>query len=160
MLYKTFITSTFNYCPLICMCCGKTANNRINQLHKLALRAFHGNYASTFEELLAKSEEITIHCSKLQNLISEIYECTNYTSPAVLSEFFKTKEINCHSKIRNLLQILKVTTSSYGQSFLSFRGGILWNTLLDSIKSAQSKKGSKAMIKNWKGEKCSYIICK
>ena len=34
VLYKTFIRSTFNYCPLIWMFCGRTANNRINQLHK------------------------------------------------------------------------------------------------------------------------------
>ena len=32
--YKTFIRSTLNYCPLIWMLCGKTVNNRINQLHK------------------------------------------------------------------------------------------------------------------------------
>ena len=29
LLYKTFIRSTFNYCPLLWMFCGKTANNRI-----------------------------------------------------------------------------------------------------------------------------------
>ena len=34
VLYKNFIRSTLNYCPLIWMLCGKTVNNRINQLHK------------------------------------------------------------------------------------------------------------------------------
>ena len=44
VLYKTFIRSTFNYCPLIWMFCGKTANNRINQLHKRALRVLLCSY--------------------------------------------------------------------------------------------------------------------
>ena len=61
VLYKTFIRSTFNYCPLIWMFCGKTANNRINQLHKRALRVLHNDYTATFEDLLEKSEEVTAH---------------------------------------------------------------------------------------------------
>ena len=43
LLYKSFISSTFNYCPVIWMFCGKTANNRINELHKLALRVLQSD---------------------------------------------------------------------------------------------------------------------
>ena len=39
VLYKTFIRSTFNCCPLIWMFCGKAANNRIKQLHKRAFES-------------------------------------------------------------------------------------------------------------------------
>ena len=120
------------------MFCGKTANNRINQLHKRALRVIHGDYTSTFEELLVRSEEITIHCINLQRLMIEIFKCTNHISLAVLSEFFTTTEMNYDVRIKNLLQILKVKTSSYGQRSLSFRGSILWNTLSDSINSAKN----------------------
>ena len=93
VLYKTFIRSTLNYCPLIWMFSGKTANNRINQLHKRTLRVLQNYYTATFEDLLEKSEKITVHCSNLQNLMIEIFECTSYIGPAVLTEFFTTKEI-------------------------------------------------------------------
>ena len=148
VLYKTFIRSSFNYCPLIWKFCGKTANNRINQLHKRALRVLQHDYTATFEDLLDKSEEVTVHCSNLQKLMIEIYERTNHIGPAVLTEFFTTKEIIYDLRIKNLLQIPKVKTSSYGQSSLSFRGSIFWNTFSDSIKSAQNIKGFKTMIKN------------
>ena len=160
LLYKTFIRSTFNYCPLIWMFCGKIANNRINQLHKCSLRVLHNDYTATLEELLVKSREVTIHCSNLQKLMIELYEHTNYISPAVLTEFFTTIEISYDLRIKNLLQITKVKTSSYGQSSLSFRGSMLWNTLSDKIKSAQNTKEFKTIIKNWKGESCLCIICK
>ena len=91
VLFKTFIRSTLNYCPLIWMFCGKTANNRINQVHKHALRVLHNNYTATFEDLLEKLEEVTVHCSNLQKLMIEIYGCTNYIGPAILTEFFTTK---------------------------------------------------------------------
>ena len=70
----------------------------------------------------------------------EIYECTNHIGPAVLAECFTTKDISYDLRIKNLLQIPKVKTSWYGQSSLSFRGSILWNTLSDSIKSAENSK--------------------
>ena len=87
---------------------GKTANDRINRLHKRALRVLHNDYTATFEDLLEKSEEAMVHCSNLQKLMSEIYECTNYIGPAVLTEFFTTKEISYDLRIKNLLQIPKV----------------------------------------------------
>ena len=142
VLYKTFIRLTFNYCPLIWTFCGKTANNTINQLHKCALRVLQNDYTVTFEDLLEKSEEVTAHCSNLQKLMIKIFECTNYIGFDFLTEFFTTKEISYDLSIKNLLQIPKVKTS-YGQSSLSFRGSILWNTLSDSIKSAQNIKGFK-----------------
>ena len=115
---------------------------------------------ATFEELLVKSKEVAIHCSNLQKLMIEIYEYTNYICPAVLTEFFTTKEISYDLRIRSLLQIPKVKTSSYGQSSLWFRGSMVWNILSDKIESAQNTKEFNTMIKNWKGESCSSIICK
>ena len=139
---------------------GKTANNRINQLHKRALRVLQNDFTDTFEVLLEKSEEVTVHCSNLQKLMIEICKCTNYIGPAVLTEFFTTKEISYDLRIKTLLQIPKVKTSSYGQSSVSFRGSILCKTLSYSIKSAQNIKGLKTVIRNWKRESCSCIVCK
>ena len=143
-LYESFIRSTFNF----------------NQLHKRTLRVLQSDYTATFEELLVKSKEVTIHCSNLQKLMIEIYKCTNYIGPVVLTEFFTTKEVSYDLRIKNILQIPKVKTSSYGQNSLSFRGSMLWNTLSDKIKLAQNTKDFKTMIKNWKGESCSCVICK
>ena len=123
------------------------------------MRVLLGDYTSAFEELLIKSEEITIHCSNLQKLMVEIYECTNYISPSALSEFFPTNEIKYDLRIKNLLQIPKVKTSTYGLSSLSFRGSILWITLPDSNKSVHNIKIYKIMIKNWKGEKFNCNMC-
>ena len=67
------------------MFCSKTANNRINELNKRALRVLQSDSAAAFEELLVKSKEVTIHCSNLEKLMIEIFECTNYISPAVFN---------------------------------------------------------------------------
>ena len=110
------------------------------------------------EELLVKSEEITIHFSSLLKLMIEIYECTNYISPPVLSEFFTTKEINYDLRIKNLLQVPKLKRLNMDKgSMLSFGGSMLWNTLSDSINWAQCTKSFKTMIKTGR-EKNAVVV--
>ena len=41
ILLKTFITSQFNYCPLVWMCHSRDLNNRINNLMESALRIIY-----------------------------------------------------------------------------------------------------------------------
>ena len=88
MLYRAFIKSSVEYCPLIRMLSGKTANVIINRLHKYAMRALRAEYTTTSttsiseytsttsrsEELLVKSEEVTIYCGCLQKLMIEIHK--------------------------------------------------------------------------------------
>ena len=38
ILFKTFIMSQFNYCPLVWMCHSRGLNSKINNIHKRALR--------------------------------------------------------------------------------------------------------------------------
>ena len=48
LLYQSFIASTFKYCPLIWMFCGKAANDNINIVHKRALRMLLHDQDFTF----------------------------------------------------------------------------------------------------------------
>ena len=41
ILFKTFATSQFNYCPLVYMCHSRTLNNRINNIQHRALRTVY-----------------------------------------------------------------------------------------------------------------------
>ena len=74
LLYNSFILTNFNYCPLIWIFCGKTANEEVNRVHKGALRVLLNDYDSTFEELLHRNEEVTIHVKICKNL------CYRYTN--------------------------------------------------------------------------------
>ena len=49
---NSFIIAQFNYCPLIWMCLSRTLNNKINRIHKQALRIVYNDYKSNFKELL------------------------------------------------------------------------------------------------------------
>ena len=46
--------STFKYCPLIRMFCGKTQGKFINKIHKRTLRLIYDMEDTSFEDLLER----------------------------------------------------------------------------------------------------------
>ena len=50
------------------MFCGKTANEEVNRVHKGALRVLLNDFDSTFEELLHRNDEVTIHVKKFAKI--------------------------------------------------------------------------------------------
>ena len=87
------MTSQCNYYPLIWMYCGKTANKELNCSHKAALLILRNDYSSPFEELLRKSNECTIHITKLKKLMLEVYKCLKNENPSVMWNMFHEKSI-------------------------------------------------------------------
>ena len=81
LLYISFILTSFNYCPLIWMFCGKTTNDKVISVHKRALRVLLNDYTSSFEELLHRKKEVTIHDKNLQKLMLEVYRCRPQRTP-------------------------------------------------------------------------------
>ena len=80
-LMKTFITSHFNYCPLIWIFHSRQLNNRINKINKRALRlVYQDNKKLTFNDLLKNNNSVTIHHGNLQILATEIFNMENITS--------------------------------------------------------------------------------
>ena len=51
-LFKTFIMSQFNYCPLVWMCHIRGLNNKINNIHKRSLRIVSQDKKSNLQNLL------------------------------------------------------------------------------------------------------------
>ena len=73
-LLKTFFESQFKYCPLTWMFHSRELNNRINRLHKRALRLIYNNFTTSFEQLLDKDNSFTIHQQNIQSLAIEMYK--------------------------------------------------------------------------------------
>ena len=57
-LMKAFVTSQFNYCPLIWMFHSRELNNRITRIHERALRLVYQDNSLSFAELLEKDNYI------------------------------------------------------------------------------------------------------
>ena len=87
-LRKAFVTSQFNYCPLIWMFQSRSLNNKINRIHEGALRLVYQNSLS-FSELLDLDNSVTVHQKNLQALVIEIYKVKNGIAPDIRNDIFE-----------------------------------------------------------------------
>ena len=63
------------------MCHNRGINDKINNLHYRALRMVYDDQASTFEELLIKDGNVTIHQQNIRALAVEMFKVINDLAP-------------------------------------------------------------------------------
>ena len=85
---SSYITSQFNYCPLVWMIHNRIVNKKINKVHEIALRIVYGNYKTKFSELLNLDKSVTIYQRNLQYLLIKIYKIKMCISPTIMNGIF------------------------------------------------------------------------
>ena len=161
ILMKSFITSQFNYCPLVWMCCSRTLNHKINIIHEKALRIVYNDFQSSFYDLLQKDKSITIHQKNIQYLATEIYKVSKGLSPEIMSEIFVFKENSVYNLRHGLhLQRKNLRTTNFGLESITNIGAKIWDMVPKEIKGSESLASFKSKIKKWVPENCPCRICK
>ena len=156
----SFVMSHFSYCPLVWMFHDRKSNTKINKIHERALRIIHKDSTSTFEELLIKSNSVSVHQRNLQLLLTEIYKTVNNLNPSFMADVFVTKDVPYNLRGSNNLALPKARTNLYGLDTIRFVGQKLWQTLPREIKESQSLEIFKRNIKTIRSFNCSCILCK
>ena len=138
-LMKAFITSQFNYCPLIWMFHSRQLNNRINKIQERALRLVYKVNKLTFDDLSKLDNSVTIHQRNLQILATEIFKVNNSLAPEIMTEVFEIKE---------------------NKSLLIMVFNQIWNIVPQNIRESNSLNEFKSLIKFWKPDTRPCRLCK
>ena len=88
IIMKAFIESQFGYCPLAWMFHSRSLNNKINPIHKRALRITYNGKSSSSQNLLEKDNFITIHHRNVKILATEAYKFLQGLSPPLMNEIY------------------------------------------------------------------------
>ena len=159
-LYNCYIQSYFNYCPLIWMFCNKTSYNMIDNVQKRALRALYNVYDLSLDELLNIDGNAKIHTINIRCLLIEIFKTIHGINPEFMREIFITKTVPYNLRDPELLVLPETNTIRYGVNSLTFRSGILWNSLPKNYKKLTSLNLFKNSLKSCTSFKCSCQLCK
>ena len=120
VLMKAFVESQFGYCPLIWMYHSRTPNNKINKLHKRALRLVYENNTSSFEELLPMVNSYTVHHRNVQKLAIEMYKVQNDLSPSFMRYIFSASANHYNLRNESAFKTNNIRTVRYGSETISF----------------------------------------
>ena len=73
LLANLFANTQFRYEHLIWMFTNKNSMLKVNKIHRRTIRVVYDDYNSTYEELLASHNDISIHQGHLKHLAIEDY---------------------------------------------------------------------------------------
>ena len=159
-LMRAFITSQFQYCPLIWMFHSRQLNQKINKIQERALRITYKDTESTYSELLQKDCAVTIHTKNLQILMTEMYKTKNELKPLFMREIFRENTTRYNLRSNNEFTQPRVRSVSNGTESVRFKGPQLWQTLPLTIRNSETLCQFKNKIKNWFGENCPCRLCR
>ena len=118
---RAFVTSQFQYCPLVWMFHSRKMNNKINRLHERALRIAYKDFCSSFATLLEKDRSV-IHEKNLQLLMTEMFKTINNQSPTFMNEIFPERNAAYNLRNSNTFTVPIVHTVKYGTETVRYRG--------------------------------------
>ena len=72
----------------------RKVNHEINRLHEKGLRALLNDETSTFNDMLSKSVDNTIHLKNIQKLMIEFYKYLYGHSDPLIKEVFTKRILN------------------------------------------------------------------
>ena len=160
-LTKAFVISQFNYCPLIWMFHNRALNNRINKIHKRALRLAYQNKNLSFIELLELDNAVSIHQENLQALATEIFKVKNNLSLEIIKQVFDFQEpyYNLRSETSQFRRE-NIKTTHNGIQSVKILGPRIWAMVPQNIKNFKYLQEFKKLIKVWKPKACPCRMCK
>ena len=133
---KAFIEPQLNYCPLIWIFHFRTMNNKINRIHKRALRLVYSVRVSSFDELLKKDGSFSIHHRSSQSLAIELYKFFHGLSPSTMKNVFHfNTNIPYNLRSRNELYSRNTKTMKYEPETISYLAPKIWSLVPNATKS-------------------------
>ena len=137
----------------------KKSLNKIESLHKRALRFLLNDYENSHEELLEKSAKCNMNLRRIRFLCIDF--TINSLNPDFMKNIFQMKTNNriVREKYKLNLNIPRTNQVTFATSSLKTYGPKIWNALPFSIKTAENLKAFKTLIKKWNGASGNCIIC-
>ncbi len=161
LLYKTYITCHFNFCPLVWHFCGVSNTKKLEKLQYRALKFVFDDYESDYEALLFRANLPNLELSRQRAMCTAVFKCIHNLAPSYMSELFNQQDKSLHNT-RNVKALIQSHYDSvtYGANTFVNYSTHLWNNLPNNIKVTSDLDVFKAQIDTWLGPKCNCNFCR
>ena len=155
ILLESFVSSCFNYCPIVWHFCSNNSTKRMERVQERALRILLDDKTSPYTELLILAEKPSLEIKRMQQLSIEIFKTLHDLNPSFMKNIF-IKNTRSES---NKLYVQSHKAKTYGERSLRTLGPEIWNALPDDIRNETSIDTFKNLIKTWTGPSCTCNMC-
>ena len=159
LIFKSFIQSNFNYCPLVWHFCSEANTEKLEKNPIQSSQNCFNDYISSYENLLSKVNLPALHMNRYRCIATETYKCINNMSPEYLRDLVEVKQRKYSFRYENTVKIPPVRTVTYGQRSYRFESARVWNSLHNELRTATSFQEFKGLSHTWVGPRCNCAMC-
>ena len=142
------------------MFANKCSIDKILKIHKRTLQIVYDVYDESYENLLNRSDDISIHQKHLRYLAVEVYKSLAKLNPGFMWSFFERKHIPYNLRGGDLLLLPPAKFTCYGVNSLAFRGSLLSNNLSPQVKKSQTLEEFENRIRILRSIHCTCTVCR
>ena len=134
LIYKSFMRSTFDYCPIVWIFCGKTNSYKLEKLQERAFRVIYQDTTSSYEGLLQNAGLLPLRLYRIRCLLIEVFKCIHGNCPEYLNNLFEVKRTVYDMRSNCQLVQKRFNSMKYGFRSFQYYGSKVWNSLPLDIK--------------------------
>ena len=119
-IFKSFIVSSFNYCPLTWHFCSQASTHKMEKILERALRFISNDFISPLETLLVLNNATPLHIGRMKPMASEIFKIRNKLSPSYIQDLVNEKVSHYNFRNKKRVEIPQVNSKRYGMKSFRF----------------------------------------
>ena len=98
VIYNSYISSNFNYCPVVWMFTGKLNIDKLEKSNKRALRFVTNDAEKAYEQLCNEEKQMSIHKRCIRSVAIQMYKIKNKNVLNFLVKLFNVRKMPTQSK--------------------------------------------------------------
>ena len=159
-IFKSFITSNVNYCPLIWHFCSQSSITQLENIQQRALRFIYNDYSSTHHDLLKTANTEYRHVKRIKEMACEVFKIVNNIAPRFIQNLIILRCSQYSMRKDNTAVVPKANTSKYGLKSCLHDGPRIWNSLPNKMRNTVNYGEFRRLIRNCDGPSCNCSICR
>ena len=138
IIYNSYISSNFTYCPIVWMFTGKMNMEKLEKTNKRALRYVVNDDDADYVDICRDQKVLNIHRRCIKTVAVQMYKIKHQLVPQYVQELFTRRESHYGIRDDDLFNIPRFKTVSYGKKCFRYYGSKLWSNLPKEIKDKPS----------------------
>ena len=160
VIYNSFISSNFSYCPLAWHFCSTASTNKLEKVQERALRFINNDYSSSLKKLLSQTKTEPLHVKRLKMMACEVFKIVNKLSPEYIQDMISIKTSSYNFRGERKADIPRVNTTRYGLRSFRSEAPQIWNSLPNNLRVAESYPQFRGLLWRWDDLGCGCpVLC-